>query len=287
MIQCFNSNLYHCSFTGPDIPRLVYSCKTELHHADLPRVIHMHPDKLEVVFIISGEGIHKIAGKNYNTKKGDILIYNAGSLHDEIAAPEKNLSVYCIAVTKLHLPGLEPNHLTTKRQKVVYPAQNQFDSFLSLFELIHQTTVDKGRHIGEINNYLVRAMLIKLYALVTNAPPIAETEEEKVGRKIKEYIDMYYMEDISLSSIAEDLHMSRYYIAHLFKELEGLSPMRYVIRRRIGEAQSMLINTELPVTHIALKVGYRSPNFFHSTFQKIVGLTPKAYRRYWTTTRNE
>lgn len=286
MIQCFNKNEFYNTFGDHVIPKLVYSCKTEPHHAVLPRAMHMHPDKLEVVFIVSGEGMHRIGGVNYRTKKGDILIYNAGVLHDEIAVPEKELNVYCVAVTNLRLPGLEPNHLTQNGQKAVYSSRPQYDNFLSLFELVHSTTIGKEQFLGEINNYLTRALLIKLYALVQGTSHPEESEEARAERRIRQYIDRHYMEDISLKSISHNLHMSQYYIAHLFKDVEGFSPMQYVIRRRIGEAQSLLINTSLSVTDIAFRVGYKNSNHFHSAFLKIVGLTPVNYRKYWTAAQN-
>lgn len=57
--------------------------------------------------------------------------------------------------------------------------------------------------------------------------------------------------------------------------------MQYVIKRRIGGAQSLLINTALPITEIALMVGYKNPIHFHSAFSKIVGTTPGGYQKYW------
>jgi len=282
MIQCFNHNSFRSSFSETTIPQLVYSCKTESHHAALPRVLHMHPDKLEIVFIVSGKGVHFIGGTTYHTQKGDLLIYNANTLHDEIAAPSETLNVYCIAVNHLQLPELPPNHLVPETKKAVFATEQQFDSFLSLFELIHQSIVEQGAHIGEINNYLTRAVLSKIIALTEEEPYMVESEEAVVGRQIKEYIDQHYMEeDINLNMIAQALHMSQFYIAHLFKEITNSSPMQYVIRRRIGEAQSLLINTNQSVTDIALLVGYRNSNHFHSAFQKIVGLTPRNYRKYW------
>lgn len=286
MIQCFNQNEFRNTFTGSMVPKLVYSCKTEPHHAILPRAMHMHPDKMEVVFIVSGEGMHRIGGVNYRTKKGDVLIYNAGVLHDEIATPGKELNVYCVGITDLLLPELEPNHLTESGQKAVFSSCAQYGSFLSLFEFVHQTSIGKEQFQGEINNYLTRALLIKLYALVKGAQYPEDSEEAIVERKIRQYIDTHYMEDICLKSMAHDLHMSQYYIAHMFKDMEGFSPMQYVIRLRIGEAQSLLINTSLSVTDIAFIVGYKNSNYFHAVFLKIVGLTPGNYRKYWTAARN-
>ena len=57
--------------------------------------------------------------------------------------------------------------------------------------------------------------------------------------------------------------------------------MQYVTRRRIGEAQNLLINTQLSITEIAANVGYNNSNYFQNVFRKAVGLTPGNYRKKW------
>jgi AraC-like DNA-binding protein len=58
--------------------------------------------------------------------------------------------------------------------------------------------------------------------------------------------------------------------------------MQYIIRRRIGQAQSLLLNTGYSVTQIAAMVGYNNLNHFHCAFAKIVGMAPGRYRRSWS-----
>lgn len=282
MIQIFNQNTFSSTFSDAYIPHLVYSCKVESHHNDLPRVLHMHSDKLEIVFIVSGQGIHLIGDQKYHTQKGNLLIYNQGVLHDENSFTDESLDVYCVAINNLHLPGLPPNHLITPNKEAVIATADLYDNFFHLFEMIHQTTGAHSPAGGEANNYLTRALLLKIIALTEEVPLLAESEDIIIGRRIKNHIDSCYMEEnINLGSIAEANHLSQYYLAHIFKKMTGFSPMQYVIKRRIGEAQSLLINTALPITEIALMVGYKNSNHFHSAFSKIVGTTPGGYRKYW------
>ena len=70
------------------------------------------------------------------------------------------------------------------------------------------------------------------------------------------------MEPITLQSMGEALHFSPYYLSHIFKEMSGYSPMQYLLRRRIGEAQTLLISTDLPVSKIAEMVGYETQSYF-------------------------
>ena len=99
------------------------------------------------------------------------------------------------------------------------------------------------------------------------------------AQRIKDYIDRHFAEDFSLQCMADALHVSPYYLAHVCKDVTGYSPLQYVLRRRIGEAQTLLITTELPVTRIAAQVGYDNPSHFNAQFSKAVGMSPRTFRK--------
>ena len=57
--------------------------------------------------------------------------------------------------------------------------------------------------------------------------------------------------------------------------------MKYVALRRMGEAQNLLINTDMSITQIAAQVGYNNSNYFQSVFKRAMGITPREYRVRW------
>ena len=103
----------------------------------------------------------------------------------------------------------------------------------------------------------------------------------------RSYIDENYAEPITLQSIGDALHVSPYYLSHVFKEMSGYSPMQYLLRRRIGEAQTLLITTDLPVTQIAGMVGYDTQSYFNLQFSKHVGMPPKKYRQNYIVSQEQ
>lgn len=86
---------------------------------------------------------------------------------------------------------------------------------------------------------------------------------------------------MKFASAAEALHVNAYYLSHTFKKIIGYSPMQYITRRRIGEAQNLLITTNRTVTDIALQCGYNNSNYFQVVFNNIVGMPPGKYRKAW------
>lgn len=285
MLQSFNSQKFLSSFQDNTIPILLYSCKTADNHMKMPRVMHRHEDKAEVVFITSGSGAHYIDGKKYFTKKGDILLYDAGVIHDETANPNDNMNVYCVAVSNLNLKGRQVNHFINDNMSAVINVEENYEKFLYLFEMIHEYTLENSKPSTEIANYLLRTVIIMIDHILQKKSALMETEEYMTGKQIKKYIDEHYADNINLDTLANHFNMNLYYLGHIFKDIVGYSPMQYVIRRRIGEAQSLLINTDYSVTQIASSVGYNNTNHFHSVFNKMVGMTPAKYRNYWVKER--
>src|SRR3989442_11921738 len=72
--------------------------------------------------------------------------------------------------------------------------------------------------------------------------------------------------------------MSPYHFARLFKRSTGVPPHRFLVRRRIDAARALLAAQTAPIAEIAQLVGFRTPSHFTTTFRRVTGLTPSAYR---------
>ncbi|MEO1764641.1 MAG: AraC family transcriptional regulator [Cyanobacteria bacterium J06629_18] len=94
-----------------------------------------------------------------------------------------------------------------------------------------------------------------------------------------DYIQSNLAEEISLESIANELGISRYYFCRLFKKSMGISPYQYLIESRIERAKELLIQPDISITDVALKVGFYSQSHFTKYFKKVVGVTPKEFSR--------
>ena len=97
-------------------------------------------------------------------------------------------------------------------------------------------------------------------------------------RRAKDYVDRAYAQPLDVAALARQAHVSPAHFSRRFKEAYGESPHQYVLTRRVERAQHLLRNTQLPVTDICLEVGFQSLGSFSTTFHRIVGMTPTAYR---------
>lgn len=96
--------------------------------------------------------------------------------------------------------------------------------------------------------------------------------------KVMEWVEEHFKEKFSLDELAAELHLSPYYISHLFKEATGFSITEYVIARRLREACFLLGTTDMPVHDICCEIGLDSASYFSQLFKKQIGLSPKQFR---------
>ena len=109
-------------------------------------------------------------------------------------------------------------------------------------------------------------------------PDVNSSAEHQLAMSVRGYLDAHYTETISLPDISRAMNLSMYHLAHVFKKIVGYAPMQYVAKRRIGEAQEKLIHTCLPITDIALGVGYNNVSSFNYAFSKFAGMSPSQFR---------
>ena len=98
-------------------------------------------------------------------------------------------------------------------------------------------------------------------------------------RRVREYIDANLESGIAVRTLATIVGLSACHFARAFKQTLGVPPHRYVVQRRIARAAQMLRDTDLSLSEIALSVGCADQSHFTTLFTRLVGQTPRAYRR--------
>ena len=280
MLQYFVERNYRSVFGMGYTPRLEYICNVGADSSTMPRSMHEHKNLAEILIVDDGAGIFIIDGERYTAKKGDLILYNSGTVHDEFGGSGKNLCTYCVAISNLKLEDLPVNKILPDDLSPVMPSGEYFDELLSIFRAIERESYRTGG--AETANYLTMALVSKVCTMFkTHGQPRRE-KVPSLSSRAKDFIDAHYTEQIKLSDIADAVYTNVYNLSKVFKAEIGISPMKYVILRRMGEAQNLLINTDMTITRIAMSVGYNDSNYFQNVFRDFMKMTPKEYRKRWT-----
>lgn len=103
--------------------------------------------------------------------------------------------------------------------------------------------------------------------------------EESIVEKAKSYIEKNMEKNLTRQEIADVLFLNQDYLGKLFKKSEGVSLKEYIWRVKIEKAKSLLRNTKLSVSVIAVRVGFTNFAHFSQVFKKNEGVTPVEYRK--------
>lgn len=110
-------------------------------------------------------------------------------------------------------------------------------------------------------------------------------EEEWIEKAIS-LIKTRYAEPLTLSLLAELLHVSPYHLHRTFKRVKGITPADYMKQIRISRAMEALSQTNKPITEIAHDIGIMNSGHFATWFHKKTGFTPSEYRHLNSKERN-
>ena len=97
-------------------------------------------------------------------------------------------------------------------------------------------------------------------------------------RRVTAYIESNLHRELRLADLSAVTYMSPYHFARLFKQATGVSPHRFVVQRRIDAAMALLTDSSSSITSIARTVGFTTASHFATTFRRMIGVTPTAYR---------
>jgi AraC-like DNA-binding protein len=125
-----------------------------------------------------------------------------------------------------------------------------------------------------------RALLTALFARVLSAcHPTAKERANTATSAVVAYCARHYTENLSLGTLAGELHISPYHISHVFTEKLGIGFNEYVNSLRVSHACRHLAHKEYSITEISTMVGFSGPRTFNRAFAKCMGITPSEYRK--------
>ena len=249
--------------------------------------VHQH-DFYEVYFFISGNVEYSVEGKSYLLKEGDLLLINPLELHQPRIGPDQNayerivlwinknyLSRLCTNNTSLSqcFDNTNPQH--TNLLRLSRPQQKYISS--KLRELLDESaSEDYGSDLA--SEAILMRFLVELNRLTLSTEKKIDTDKNQspLVSEVLSYINHHYCEKISLSSIADEFFISKYYLSHAFNSVVGTSVNRYITLKRLINAKQMLSSGIKPTT-AAIHCGFNDYAGFYRAFTAEYGITPKEY----------
>ena len=120
------------------------------------------------------------------------------------------------------------------------------------------------------------AHFVNHYSLEQPNLVATHTSERQRLRHVTDYIEAHLIKDMSLSDLALQAGLSKFHFSRLFKQTIGLTPHKYVVRRRIEHAARQLKQGQ-SITQVAHQLGFSDQSHFTRVFKQIKGSTPRQF----------
>ena len=256
--------------------RIVVADDEPIERMVVEKIIKKHfSDQLEVVMGVNGrEAVELFCEKQCHMALLDIEMPGINGLEAAERIREKNKDCNIIFLTAFDEFAYAKKAISIKALDYLLKPVAEEELVAALEEAI--------RLICEQEE---KVKIISVEELELQAATFAEQEShgenQKIGavtENVRKYIELYYMEDISLQDVAMAMNYSDAYFCKLFKQCFDRSFVSYLTWFRVERAKEMLRNITINVKDISEKVGYRDSNYFAKVFKRHEGMTPSEYR---------
>jgi len=93
------------------------------------------------------------------------------------------------------------------------------------------------------------------------------------------YIHNNLQKDITLEELAKEANLSKYHFCRQFKKHIGISPMKFIMSRKITRAKELLRREDTTISMIAAELGFNDISSFSEKFKKLTDITPTQFRQ--------
>lgn len=226
----------------------------------------------------------------FTLEEGDILLINPGIIHSMEADVGKRL-IFQADFTLLHgIKELEAT-LSIISPAILITAQDSPQTHEQIQNLMLEIS-DEYFADAPLSEAAIYSKLIEIFVLIgrsyspnANCFNNSNSKQREYTERfmyICDYINEHYSEDLNLDDVADISGFSKYHFSRLFKQFTNISFYKYLNKKRIENAEKLLIDKELSITEVALRCGFSSLSAFIRMFKIIKDCTPTEFKTMFT-----
>ena len=228
--------------------------------------------------VLSGTGSLTYGDKEYKLEKGDMVFIDCRKAYSHTTSDKlwslRWCHFYGPTLSFVYEKYVERGGKAVFRATDTAPFLNTLDS---LYTLASGSDYIRDMRINEELNRLCTLLMEQSWH-----PEEAVTAPKKMSVvDVKEYLEQYYSERITLDDLASRFYINKYYLTRVFKEQYGQSITAYLTSLRITHAKQLLRFTDKTVEEIGLECGLGALHYFSRVFKEVEGVAPSTYRAQW------
>ncbi|WP_165822605.1 helix-turn-helix domain-containing protein [Paenibacillus montanisoli] len=226
--------------------------------------MHKH-NCYELVYYVSGTGMMNLNGEWYPYSANTITLTRPDNLHDERHDTRTDVIFIGFTYDDYPVPLANGIYMDDERK-----------TLLTLLLQMKQEMLEKKPLFSVKLDILTQLIVIELERSGKKVSALPDSEKLLHSRL---YIDENFSQKLNMPQLAQISGYSYDYFRHLFKRSTGLSPVQYLIQRRVSQAKLELVNTDKKLASIAMDCGFSTTSQFSRLFKELTGEQPVAYRK--------
>lgn len=254
----------------------------------LPKVdLHSH-NYYEFYFFLEGDAQMQVEEELFPVRHGDIMLIPPHHPHRPIIrsqeTPYRRFVFWISQEYCNHLLQSSPDYayimqyVEIEKRYIFHTDQISFNmvqsKLLRLLEEMRSQKFGRDAQIAVCINDLV--LNLNRLAYEQNTPK-RKNPEYLLYQQLEAYIEEHLEEDLSLETLAKQFYVSKYHIAHIFKDNIGLSIHQYITKKRLNLCKEA-ISGKMSITEAYHLYGFGDYSSFYRAFKKEFGISPKDFR---------
>lgn len=249
--------------------------------------LHKH-SVLEIAIPVESTYSYTIEGKRIVLNEGDILFIPPNLLHEIESSNEGKRFIFLFDIDFIRsfydFPQLSQfmSGPTLMNDSI---GSDNYRKILHILMNIADVYFSRPQHINEM---LIFSNLLQILSIIADEtsqnddPYFTSNKQREIFYSIKDlvkYLELHYMDNISLDEAAAKIGFSKFHFARLFKEYMHMSFYEFLTSIRVEKAKTLLEDQNLRISTIANSCGFSSNSTFTRCFENYTKLTPSKYRQ--------
>ncbi len=242
---------------------------------------HMH-DYFEVDLVLSGRCTVVVGGNTYTLGPEDVITIDGHTSHEMRST---DCTIICVqfeqSMFEQTLPS--PQHPQFFCNSAVQGNNAAFDTIRTLVARLVKNNADQQQGY-ELRNwsYIYEFMDVMYNNFRVSRSHAQDAQSHRYAArvtKIAKLVREHHTENLSLSQLADMVHLSAPYLSKFFDQQFGMTFLAYLTQIRLNHAVGELLNTEKIIEDVSADSGFPNSHAFVQAFKKEFGVLPSVYRR--------
>lgn len=252
---------------------IIYENKTDLIEYSVDRAlcptVHLHKE-LEIIYVRQGKSVAYADNNSYLLNAGDMFIAFPNQVHYYRTVTRGEFMVIIFSPDILYDVS---SKISKSKPDINCFTSSDDGNLKDIFDRMYALDGEyKNIAVSGYLNVVISRILPKLRLQTV------DTENNSPFYSIIDFCTHNFKDDITLDIVAEELHLSKYYVSRLINNRLKQNFNEYINNLRISEACNLLRETDTKIADISEDVGFGTIRSFNRAFKLIMGMSPAEYR---------